>query len=267
MLLRKPHVAGSFYPSDSAELREFCERNLLPRAKQVPARAVILPHAGYVYSGPTACRVLSQIKIPDTVLLIGPNHRSVGSDFALYAHGEWQTPLGKVPVNSELALALLKNCRDLRIDEQAHAEEHSLEVEIPLLQTLNPNFSMVPLIVGGADLEKTKRVALDLGKVLKDKREVLIVISNDMSHYEPEKFTREKDKYALDAILALDAEALIREVHQHHITLCGLMPVYMLLVMKDLLGIRKAQLVEYTTSAAASGDASRVVGYAGFIFE
>ena len=267
MLIRKPHVAGSFYPSDSKKLREFCQFHLKSSSKEIPARAVILPHAGYVYSGATACRVLSQIKIPETLLLIGPNHWGEGEDFAIYAYGEWETPLGRVPVASELAAALMDRCKELRMDEEAHAEEHSLEVEIPLLQARKTPFSMVPLIVGTSDFKKARRAAEGIGEVLKTRPEVLIVISNDMSHYEPEAVTREKDRYALDAILALDAEGLVRAVQKYRITMCGLMPVYMLLCMKDLVGIQKARLVQYTTSAEASGDTSRVVGYAGFIFD
>jgi AmmeMemoRadiSam system protein B len=268
MLIRKPHVAGSFYPSDAAELREFCESHLTPSVKEIPVRGIILPHAGYVYSGATACRVLSQVKVPDTVLLIGPNHWSVGSRFSLYAYGEWETPLGRVPVASDLAAALIESCHDLRIDEPAHAEEHSLEVELPFLQTRNPRVSIVPLIVGTMDYDEVRGVAEAVGEVLKSQsKPVLVAISNDMNHYEPDGLTRQKDRYALDAIEALDPEALRRAVEKHRISMCGLMPVYMLLCMKDKLGIQKATLVDYRTSADASGDKSRVVGYAGFLFE
>lgn len=268
MLLRKPHVAGSFYPSDAAELREFCDSTLNPSAKETSARAVILPHAGYIYSGQTACLVLAQVHIPKTILLIGPNHWSTGSPFALYAYGEWETPLGRVAVDSDLAAVLVEGCPNLRIDEQAHAEEHSLEVELPLLQAKRADFSMVPLIISETDFDEIRKTAESIGEVLKNRPEpVLVVISNDMSHYEPDAVTREKDRYALDAILALDAKALLKAVQKHRITMCGLIPVYMLLCMKDQLGIKKARLVDYRTSADANGDKNRVVGYAGFIFE
>jgi MEMO1 family protein len=268
MLIRKPHVAGSFYPSEAAEIRKFCDAYSAPSVPETAARAVILPHAGYVYSGQTACQVLAQVKIPDTIVLIGPNHWSIGSDFALYENGKWETPLGRIPVAESLAKQFVKAGSDLKIDWQAHAREHSLEVLLPLLQCRKGSFSIVPLIVGTLDFQGAARAAESIGSVLKDWKEpFLVAISNDMSHYEPDEVTRKKDKYALDAITALDKEALLFAVRSYNITMCGLVPVYMLLCMKDALGIKKARLVDYRTSADASGDTSRVVGYAGFIFE
>lgn len=267
-LLRKPHAAGSFYPSEPSEIREFCESYLSASGNSaVNARAVILPHAGYVYSGKTACLVLDKVQVPDTVVLIGPNHWGTGSAFAIYAQGIWETPLGKVPIASDLAASMFEASHDLKMDDKAHAKEHSLEVLVPMLQIKNPQFRMVPLIVGSLDFEELSSVAQDLGAFLASRKEKpLLVISNDMSHYAPDDITRKKDRYALDAILALDDEALLNAVQKHKITMCGLAPVYMLLVMHEALGITEAELVHYTTSAEASGDTSRVVGYAGFIF-
>ena len=229
---------------------------------------MILPHAGYIYSGETACLVLSRLRVPERNFLIGPNHRGLGSDFALFAEGCWKTPLGVVPVDEELAAALLAGSRDLKPDEEAHRIEHSLEVLIPFLQTKNPALKILPLIVGTLDLEAAEGVAREIGEILASRSEpLLLVISNDMSHYENDDTTRKKDAYALRAIENLDAAALAKAVREHRITMCGLIPVYMLLVMAGSLGIRKAALIDYRTSADATGKWDRVVGYAGFIFE
>ena len=267
-MIRKPAVAGTFYPSNLRELRQFLDEHLKPVPAPIPAKAVVLPHAGYIYSGVTASLVLSRVLVPETVFLIGPNHRGLGADFALFSKGEWQTPLGRVPIHEELAAKLLEASHDLQVDTQAHALEHSLEVEIPLLQFRNPALRIAPLIVGTLNIEAAREVALAAGDVLASLHDQpLTVISTDMSHYEPEEATRKKDRYALEAIQSLDAEALLRVVKDYRITMCGLVPVYMLLVMKEALGLQKATLVDYRTSAEATGDLERVVGYAGFIFE
>lgn len=268
MPVRKPHVAGSFYPADPSELREFCQTQLNASAGDPAlARAVILPHAGYIYSGKTAGRVLSRVRIPDSTFLIGPNHAGIGAPFALVSDGQWQTPLGSVLIESGLAGQILDAAPGIESDEWAHRHEHSLEVEIPFLQVKNPGVKIIPLIVGTLDLELARQTAIKVGECLSavPKESLLIVISTDMSHYEPDIPTRKKDRFALEAIENLDSEALVRVVKEHRITMCGFIPVYMLLVMAAKLGIQSARLVDYTTSAEASGDFDRVVGYAGFI--
>lgn len=268
MQIRQPHVAGTFYPSDPSEIEKFCRPHLVSSESKVKARAVILPHAGYIYSGALACKVLSRIEIPLKILLIGPNHRGYGSDFAVFTKGQWETPLGRVPVDEEIAAALLESSRDFQKDEEAHAFEHSLEVEVPLLQSLSASFKIIPLIVGTLNLEALRRAALQMGEALAGcLQSLLVAVSNDMSHYEADAVTRVKDRYALDAILNLDAEGLARAVKKYQITMCGFAPVYMMLVMKESLGIQKAELVGYSTSGDVTGDRERVVGYAGFIFE
>ncbi len=267
MHVRKPAVAGSFYPSDSSELGEYLKKGCFQGPVR-PVKALITPHAGYIYSGRTALKVFSQIEVPERNLLIGPNHRGMGSDFALYPDGVWKTPLGEVSVDQDLAAKLLESSHDLHADPEAHGFEHSLEVILPFLQIKNPQARIVPLIAGTLDWERARTAALAMGERLASFADpVLVVVSNDMSHYENEASTREKDRYALDAILNLDPAGLVEAVTRHRITMCGFIPVYMLLIMAATLGITKASLVEYTTSAEASGDYDRVVGYAGFIFE
>ncbi|MDA9101131.1 AmmeMemoRadiSam system protein B [Omnitrophica bacterium] len=268
MLIRKPHVAGSFYPADAGELRQFCSGlEQFPEQDVVNARAVILPHAGYIYSSRTAIKVLQKVQVPQTVFMIGPDHRQQGGDFSAFADGQWNTPLGEVPVDKHLGQAVLKQVPLIRDDPQAHTFEHSLEVIVPLLQCRNPEIQMLPLLVGTLDTSKAQEAAEGLADVLAGREDIMLVISTDMSHYEEDQATRKKDRFALEAIENLDAQALLAAVKAFRITMCGFIPVYMLLLMAERLGIRKATLADYRTSADASGDRERVVGYAGFYFE
>ena len=268
MLIRKPVVAGSFYPSSRSAIQQFCEPRLISHTEAVSARAVVLPHAGYIYSGDTACRVLACVQVPEKNLMIGPNHHGYGADFALYAQGQWETPLGRVSIGEDLAGRILEGAEGVVEDTRAHEEEHCLEVIVPLLQMKNAHAKILPLLVGSLDLERTREVAQSLAAVLAAEQDrVLLVISNDMSHFDEDEETRKKDRFALQAIENLDADALAKVVRQYRITMCGFVPVFMLLVMAERLGIRKATLVDYRTSADATGDKDRVVGYAGFVFE
>lgn len=268
MAIRPPCVAGSFYPQNADEIRDFCLPHLKKSAVLREAKAVILPHAGYVYSGETACRVLAKVKVPDLNLMIGPNHRAFGADFALFGEGEWATPLGPVKIDLALSEKIRQRSEEIELDQEAHASEHSLEVILPMLQLKNPACRIVPLIVGTLNYRRAEAAARSIGEALRDTPEkFLVVISNDMSHYEPDAITRRKDRYALEAIENLDTEALVSVVKEHRISMCGLIPVFMLLLMKETLGITKTKLVDYRTSLDATGDDNRVVGYAGFIFE
>ena len=228
---------------------------------------MILPHAGYIFSGKTAAEVIRRVEIPEVCFLIGPNHRGQGHPFALVSEGSWETPLGGTSIDRDFASGLLEACHDFRSDTQAHEEEHSLEVEIPFLQYQNPQVKIVPLIIGALDLEWSREVALSLIEFLRTRSRFLIVASTDMNHYESDEATRKKDRYALQAIEALDEESFSRAVKLYHITMCGFIPVYMTLIVAKALGATKTTLVDYRTSAEASGDYDRVVGYAGFIIE
>lgn len=265
--VRKPHAAGSFYPAGAAEIHRFVKPLLPSSGLPLKAKAVILPHAGYLYSGQTACKVISRIQIPDRNLLIGPDHRGAGGAFSIYPEGVWETPVGRTQVDEDLVRDLMRACPDFEADAAAHAYEHSLEVLVPLLQIKNPNCRIAPVLAGTTDLDLAREAAVAAAGMLAAKQSPpLLVISNDMSHYENDAVTRKKDRYALDAIEQLDAGALAKAVREHSITMCGFIPVYMLLVMSRALGIQKSVLLDYRTSADATGDRERVVGYAGFVF-
>ncbi|MFA6599868.1 MAG: AmmeMemoRadiSam system protein B [Candidatus Omnitrophota bacterium] len=266
--IRKPHVAGSFYPADPSELREFFDTSFHSAPNPVRAKAVIVPHAGYVYSGQTAANVFSRVEVPAQVVLIGPNHHGMGAEFAVDPDGIWETPLGRVEIAAPLAKQLLAHSSSLTADSPAHAFEHSLEVIVPFLQKRNPSVQIVPLLLNTLNLARVRRTALECARVIAESGgDILLAVSTDMSHYESDEATRHKDPFALRAIENLDAEALACAVKDHRITMCGFVPVYMLLAMHEILHFEKATLVDYRTSADASGDYERVVGYAGFILE
>lgn len=269
---RRPAASGRFYPGSEFSLRKQIERYIVakPRAKAV---AVVAPHAGYDFSGRTAGAVFSEVEIPDTAIILGPNHWGAGSDFAIMSRGSWDTPLGEVAIDSDLAAALKESCDLLEEDAAAHESEHSLEVEVPFLQYVNPKVRIVPIAIAAHEEEMLEALGKALGETVKNAgREILIVASTDMSHTErsnPERQeeVRKRDMMAIDAILELDAGKLLRAVREEHITMCGFAPVAAAITAARVLGATKARLLSYTTSHDTTGDYSYVVGYAGIVIE
>ncbi len=270
MSIRPPAVAGTFYPADKDELAAFLRPRLEPESGSLRRRAVaaLLPHAGYVYSGPTACAVVRELEVPPQLLILGPNHTGQGHPFSVFAAGSWQTPLGSVAVDHALASRLLKASSLLADDHAAHEREHSIEVELPILQAVRPRLTFVPIVVGSGRYDLLRRMAGECLEVLKDiSPHLLLIASSDMTHYESYESVSRKDRYAIDALSNLDEEALARACEKHDISMCGLWPAFCMLIMAKGLGARRGRLVRYATSAEASGDTSRVVGYAGMVFE
>jgi len=228
----------------------------------------MLPHAGYVYSGMVAARTVARVIIKDTVVLFGPNHTGLGAAFSIMAEGVWQTPIGDVSIDSGLAEEILKKSSYLEKDEMAHIYEHSLEVQLPILQYFRKNFKIVPIVFGGDDFNALVEVGNAVSSALKEarcQRNAILVASSDMTHYEPAVIARKKDEAALQAVLALDSKGLWQTVKAHGITMCGYMPVIAMIVAAKGLGASKAQMVQYATSGDVTGDNSSVVGYAGVI--
>ena len=267
-MIREAVVAGAFYPGDKDSLKQMLGDFINQEETKVKALGIVSPHAGYIYSGKTAGKVFSKIEIPDKVIILGPNHRGIGSDFALYAKDAWETPLGKVLINTELAEKLLASSKYLQEDETAHQMEHSLEVQVPFLQYLNPKVTIVPIIIGGMGyrLDSLLEIGESIGKVIaEEKDDVLIVASSDMTHYESKEAALKKDKWAIDEILNLEEEKLFKVVRDKHITMCGVLPTIVMLKAVKSLSPKDTFLVEYTNSGEVSGDFSEVVGYAGIV--
>lgn len=264
-MIRKPSVAGQFYPSGRDRLREMIQSLIDPGADPQKAVALVAPHAGYVYSGSVAGAVFSSAEIPGTCVIIGPSHRGIDALFAIQARGSWLTPLGESPIDQALAARIASGCPLVEEDDAAHLAEHSLEVELPFIQYFRPDAAIVPIAVSHlaayADLETLGQA---LAQAVRDGgREVLIVASTDMSHYVSQKTAEKKDQAAVRKVLALDPAGLFETVVAEGISMCGFQPTTAALVAARGLGASKAELIRYQTSGDASGDYSQVVGYAG----
>ena len=268
-MLRLPVVAGQFYPGNPRDLTTAVERYTKQENVQQKARvrACLVPHAGYVYSGAVAGAVFSQIVLARRILLLGVRHYPRGEALAILSEGTWRTPLGDAPVDRTLAQRLREECPALREDSEAHSREHSLEVELPFLQVLDPGFSFAPVAVGTLRPQELKELGEGIARVLEESPEdILIVTSSDMNHYEDDETTRHKDRLAIDRMLRLDPTGLYEICRDQHISMCGLGPAVAMLTAMHHLGVKEAQLVRYATSADVSGDRDTVVGYAGMTF-
>ncbi len=268
-MIRKPVVSGQFYPKEAAKLRAMV-KGFLPEktAAKIDGRGLILPHAGYQYSGKVAAVTVNSVYLRKNVVVLGTNHTGQGSAFSLWAQGAWQTPLGDIPVNETLSRAIIDGGNYIKEDRAAHAFEHSIEVELPILKAAGGEFSLIPIAcqhASGADYLGAARQLCDaLGPVA---AETTFVASTDMTHYEPEPAARRKDSLAIEHILNFDVEGLIKTVKKENISMCGLAPVCVFLHCMKLLGARKARVVLYETSGSASGDFDSVVGYAGIVVQ
>jgi len=269
-MIRPPAVAGRFYPDDPARLQETLDSLLAapPEAttKQISARACVVPHAGYKYSGGVAAEVFRRIEVPARVILVGPRHFPRGAAMAILSEGAWQTPLGLAQINSLLASQIARACPLLREDESAHSAEHSLEVQLPFLQRLAPSFSFVPIVIGPASYAHLEQLGRAIACVMAlDGGPILLVASSDMNHYETDAVTRVKDRKAIDRILALDPRGLHDTVRNEDISMCGCGATVAMLVAMRELGATHAELLRYATSGEINGDMQEVVGYAGIV--
>jgi AmmeMemoRadiSam system protein B len=269
-VLRHPAVAGRFYPSDSDDLRTEV-RGYLSQARfisQAPVRALgcIAPHAGYMYSGHVAGAVFARVAVPKRCVVLCPNHTGVGRALAMMSEGAWQTPLGDVPIDAELAGALQTRFPALQEDSTAHRAEHAAEVELPFLLLRQPELRFVPIALGTGQFEILEQLGKALADVVAAQSDpVLIVASSDMNHYESDAVTRVKDHRAIERILTLDPRGLFDVVTQQDISMCGFGPAVVMLTAARQLGAKSAELVKYATSGDISGDRDMVVGYAGVV--
>ncbi len=272
---RQPAVAGQFYQRSEEGLRQQVQGFLVPGVEKVTALGIVSPHAGLMYSGAVAGAVYSRLSLPETIVLLGPNHTGLGAPLSLMSEGSWETPLGSVPIDSDLARSILARSPRVQEDELAHLREHSLEVQLPFIQYLKKDVSIVPVQMLDTRLETCKALGRALAGAITEREaisagkpgSILIVASSDMSHYEEASAAREKDLLAIERILQLDPEGLYRVVRERGITMCGYGPVTAMLAACTLLGATRAELVRYGNSGEASGDYEKVVGYAGIIVQ
>lgn len=266
MTTREPAVAGRFYPGTPERLRQAVAGLVDVGAPKGEVVGALMPHAGYQYSGAVAGATISRVRLGAAAVIVGPSHTGLGQPFSIMTEGTWRTPLGDVPIDAELARSIAGNSDFLREDHLAHLQEHSVEVQLPFLQHLKPDIRMVPIVVahdsGAAYREIGRAIA---GGIQQLDRDAVVIASGDMTHYEPQKTAQEKDQRGIEAILALDADELLRRVSQLPISMCAYGPAAcMIAAVKDL-GAGTAELVRYQTSGDVTGDYSAVVGYAGII--
>jgi len=274
--VRRPCQAGAFYAGTEESLRDEIKKSFLhrlgpgklPELNVMGERkivALVCPHAGYMYSGPVASNGYCSLALdgkPDTLVILGPNHTGLGSGVSIMTEGSWSTPLGEVRIDTELASAILKHSKLVDIDDSAHAQEHSIEVQLPFLQyVLGEKFQFVPICMMMQDLKTSVEVGEALAKALEGKNGVILA-SSDMTHYEPQKTAEKKDQLAINAILKLDEAELQSVVESRSISMCGYGPVTTAVKASKILGAKEAKLLSYKTSGDITGDYSAVVGYA-----
>jgi len=265
--VRPAAVAGMFYPAGAAEIDRELDKMLPAERKPKPWPAVMVPHAGWVYSGKLAAEVLSRVEIPERVIVLAPKHRAGGSEWAVAPHARWSLPGGDVESDPELARRLAEGVSGLELDATAHAREHAIEVQLPILARLAPAARVVGISIGGGELAGLLQFGRELASVLRDDRpRPLLVISSDMNHFAGEEETRRVDRVALDAMETLDPERLYHTVRDEGISMCGMFPAVIVMETLRTWGVlSKFELVGYSTSAESSGDTGRVVGYAGVL--
>ena len=279
MQLRKPAVAGMFYAGSPRELTEQIEScyksklgpGTMPQVNSQGSReivAVVVPHAGYYYSGPVAAHAYKELAndgIFDAAIILGPNHTGYGPLVSLWARGEWETPLGRVEIDEEFAANLLKEGQGIiEADEKAHMHEHSIEVQLPWLQHLYGELKIVPIAMMAQDIETARTIGEAISKIGGN---TVIIASSDFSHYEPGPVAADKDRSVIEAIINLDEEELYRRRQSLDSTMCGFGPIASAIVAAKEMKAKGATLLKYATSGDTTGDFSRVVGYASIVLK
>jgi AmmeMemoRadiSam system protein B len=277
--IRPPAVAGSFYPSEADELSRLSEQCFLsnplgPQGVKFSPPSLLgglVPHAGYVYSGACAAHLYARLNPSiQRVIVLGVNHWGNGHRAALSPADLWRTPCGAVRVDQELSHRLQDQVHFLKPDELAHAREHSIEVQLPLLQYVLGEFTLVPISLGHISLEECAQLGAALASICTAQadpvKRPVIVASSDLNHYLSPEETAELDEIALDAILALNPQALLDVVERKNITMCGVLPTAVLLFAASVLGAKRASLLNHCHSGATS-PMRKVVGYASVAVE
>jgi hypothetical protein len=264
MSIRKPAVAGQFYPAEREKLLSTLKAFFLDEKKRKIGVAAIVPHAGYIYSGKIAASGFAMLKKVKTYVLLGPNHTGLGKPASISGSTEWETPLGRIKVDRKLAEEIATNTV-AEFEESAHLMEHSIEVQLPFMQYLYGNdITIVPIVISGLGAEELIAFGKQLASIEQD---FVIVVSSDFSHFVPESSAKEKDMDAIECIKAIDAKKFYELVFSNNLSICGYEPITALLSYAAAKQIKKVELVRYDTSARVTGDKSSVVGYASIIFK
>lgn len=265
-MIRKPVVAGQFYPQTETGMIKMLSKMVEVVPEKQDVKGVIMPHAGYVYSGYVAGATISKVDVKKTAIILGTNHTGAGKPFSIMTKGSWETPLGEVKIDTEIAESILKESSLLEEDSLSHLHEHSIEVEVPFLQYLRKDVKIVPIVISSGSIKNYQQLGKEIADGFKKiGRAALFIASTDFTHYESKDSAEEKDRLAINAILALDEERLLQVVRELSISMCGVAPTCTLISVCKNLGAQKAGLVKYQTSGDVSGDYTSVVGYAGMV--
>jgi len=277
MQIRTPAVAGMFYPKEKDELKtvirdcflhSFGPGKVPPTANDENILGVICPHAGYMYSGPIATNSFYSVSSqkPELVIIVGPNHWGIGCGVAAMKEGQWQTPLGNVEVDTESAIQINKITKVIELDFFSHTRDHSLEVQLPILQEVySHKFKILPIILINQDYRTAKEVGSAIAKIANTKK-TMIVGSSDFTHYEENSYAHKQDKALIEPILDLDVEGFYRILQENQVSACGYGAIASTMVACKELGAKKGRLLKYATSGDVTGDKSSVVGYASIVF-
>jgi len=265
-MIRRSAVAGRFYAGTRERLRLQVRDLVPPAAPKLRAIGLVVPHAGYLYSGKVAGAVYGRIEFPEVFVILGPNHTGVGAGAAIMTSGDWETPLGRVPIDPAVGQAILGQSAVLEEDHLGHAREHSIEVQLPFLQYFEIPFAFVPICLFSHELAACSEVGRAIaGGVRASGKRVMLVASTDMSHYVSRQEASAKDRKAIDAIRALDPEGLHRIVRQEGISMCGFHATTAMLIAAKTLGATVGELLLYTDSGEVTGETDQVVAYAGMM--
>lgn len=253
-------MAGTFYPETKQALAEMLDHWVSAGRKKERAVAVVVPHGSYFSCGRVLAEVYGRLALPHAAIIVGPNHSGIGERLSISSDADWETPLGPVPVDQELARALLKSVPGLKRDAQAHQYEHAAEVQLPFLKRWGKVRGFVPVAMGGVDLETAQAVGQGLAEAIRRTgRETLLIASSDLTRYEPREQIESRDRPLIERILALDEDGLMEETMQRDSSLCGAPAIAAVLAAAKGLGASRASLVKYEIGAA--------VGYAGMLVQ
>ena len=279
MKIRKSAVSGTFYPLFKEDLKnaiqncfDYWKTRQLPEIEpDTKIFGAVVPHAGYQYSGFVAAAAYSKLPKVDTVVIIGPNHTGEGPFVSIFPEGSWETPLGEVNIDSDMVKSILEHSQFAQKDERAHQHEHSIEVQLPFLQTVMQEFRIVPItLMHTSPNERFYNICTDIAlaveaAIQKSGKNVLIIASTDFTHYEPREKAETKDNIAINSILKLDEKGLLDSILKYKITMCGFGGVAVMLLACKGLGAKKAEKIAYMTSWNVVGGNAPVVGYGGLI--
>ncbi len=270
--VREPSVSGMFYPDDPGVLRKDIGIYLKGAAIEPFAegvRAIVSPHAGYVYSGQVAAyayKAVSGLDF-DTVIVIAPSHRAYFEGVAVWDSGSFRTPLGNIEVDVHIAQELLSSKDAFISNRDVHRGEHSLEVQLPFLQCIFEDFLLVPLLMGAGTEELYKKAAGELARVISSSpKSFLIVASTDLSHYYPYAAAVKIDAVTVDHLRNFDIPGMIRDTRSEKAQACGAGPMITAMMASKMLGANASKVLKYANSGDVSGDLSGVVGYVSAIF-